>query len=76
MRIILRLFGLAGLLLVQATVFSQDTNLWVFLCFGQSNMEGFPGIQEQDKTGVDERFQALGLRRTRFRLMRQPRQTG
>jgi para-nitrobenzyl esterase len=59
MRIILRLFGLAGLLLVQVNVFSQDTNLWVFLCFGQSNMEGFPGIQEQDKTGVDARFQVL-----------------
>ena len=40
-------------------MFSQDTNLWVFLCFGQSNMEGFPGVQEQDKTGVDDRFQVL-----------------
>jgi hypothetical protein len=59
MRMIPRLLLLAALLLVQVNVFSQDTNLWVFLCFGQSNMEGFPGIQEQDKTGVDNRFQVL-----------------
>jgi alpha-L-fucosidase len=31
----------------------------VFICFGQSNMEGFPGIEDQDKTGVDDRFQVL-----------------
>ena len=49
----------AGLLLVGANAFSQDTNRFVFLCFGQSNMEGFPGIEEQDKTGVDDRFQVL-----------------
>src|SRR4051812_19241935 len=59
MRIIPRLFVLAMLLLVQVKVFSQDTNFWVFLCFGQSNMEGFPGVQEQDKNGVDDRFQVL-----------------
>jgi hypothetical protein len=39
--------------------FSQDTNFWIFLCFGQSNMEGYPGIEPQDKTNVDERFQVL-----------------
>src|SRR4249919_2209886 len=35
-----------------------DPNFYIFLCFGQSNMEGFPGIEQQDKT-VDERFQVL-----------------
>jgi len=35
-----------------------DQNFYIFLCFGQSNMEGFPGVEEQDKT-VDERFQVL-----------------
>src|ERR1700746_4099612 len=59
MRMYPRLLLLAGLLLLQMNAFSQDTNFWVFLCFGQSNMEGFPGIQEQDKTGVDDRFQVL-----------------
>lgn len=38
---------------------SQHAKRYIFLCFGQSNMEGFPGIEEQDKTNVDERFQVL-----------------
>jgi hypothetical protein len=40
-------------------VSSQKSNRYVFLCFGQSNMEGFPGVQEQDKTNVDSRFEVL-----------------
>jgi alpha-L-fucosidase 2 len=66
-----RMLVLAGLLLLNATAFSQDTNRWIFLCFGQSNMEGFPGIEEQDKGPVDDRFQVLaavdfpGMGRTR-----------
>ena len=54
-----RLLVLTGLLLFHVNAFSQDTNFLVFLCFGQSNMEGFPGIEEQDKRPVDERFQVL-----------------
>ena len=50
---------MAGLLVLSSNVFARDTNFWIFLCFGQSNMEGFPGIEEQDKTGVDERFQVF-----------------
>jgi len=38
---------------------SADPNFHVYLAFGQSNMEGFPGIEAQDKTGVDKRFQML-----------------
>jgi alpha-L-fucosidase 2 len=49
----------AALLLLNVNAFSQDSNFWIFVCFGQSNMEGFPGIQEQDKTNVDNRFQVL-----------------
>jgi Carbohydrate esterase, sialic acid-specific acetylesterase len=37
---------------------TPDPNFYVFLCLGQSNMEGFPGIPKQDKT-VDHRFQVL-----------------
>ena len=40
----------------QPSAHAKDTNFWIFLCFGQSNMEGFPGLQEQDKSGVNERF--------------------
>jgi hypothetical protein len=36
-----------------------DPKFYIFLCFGQSNSEGFPGIQEQDKTSVDPRFRVL-----------------
>lgn len=54
-----RLFILAGLLLFLGSARSQDTNLFVFLCFGQSNMEGYPGIEPEDKKSVDERFQVL-----------------
>ena len=53
----LRRLVLAGLLLCGSRAFAQDTNFWIFLCFGQSNMEGFPGLEEQDKSGVDPRFQ-------------------
>ncbi len=52
------IFLLAGLLLLNTKVFSQDPNFYIFLCFGQSNMEGPGRIEEQDKT-VDDRFQVL-----------------
>lgn len=54
-----RLLLLIGLLALTKSVYSQDPNFFIFLCFGQSNMEGFPGtIQEQDKI-VDSRFQVM-----------------
>ena len=59
MRMIQRLLLLAGLLLLPLNTLAHDTNLFVFLCFGQSNMEGFPGIEEQDKTTPDDRFRVL-----------------
>ena len=36
-----------------------DPNVHVYLAFGQSNMEGFPGIEPQDKIGANKRFQML-----------------
>src|SRR4029079_3262033 len=36
-----------------------DPNFHVYLAFGQSNMEGVPGVESQDKTGVDPRFRML-----------------
>jgi hypothetical protein len=52
-------FLLAVLLSLNTSAFSQDPNFYIFLCFGQSNMEGFPGVEQQDKTTVDKRFQVL-----------------
>jgi hypothetical protein len=59
MRIKVRWLVLAGLLMSAGNVLAQDTNFFIFLCFGQSNMEGFPGIEQQDKTPVNDRFQVL-----------------
>src|SRR5689334_6245977 len=50
---------LAGLLGLTTRLVAQDKNFYVFLCFGQSNMEGFPGIKDEDKGPVDGRFQML-----------------
>ena len=55
----LLMFLMMGLFLVNTKVFAQDQNFYIFLCFGQSNMEGFPGIEEEDKKNVDDRFQVL-----------------
>lgn len=41
------------------TSFSQDKKFYIFLCFGQSNMEGNARIQPQDTVEVDPRFQVL-----------------
>jgi hypothetical protein len=48
----------AGLLFSNAKVFSQDPNFYIFLCFGQSNMEGNARPEKQDSI-VDPRFQVL-----------------
>lgn len=45
-------------LLLSNRGFSQDPNFYIFLCFGQSNMEGQGTIEAQDKT-VNSRFQVL-----------------
>jgi len=39
--------------------FSQAKKFYIFLCFGQSNMEGNARIQPQDTINVDPRFQVL-----------------
>jgi len=55
-----RILILASLLLTTSVAFADgpDPNFYIFLCFGQSNMEGFPGVEQQDKA-VDKRFQLL-----------------
>lgn len=48
----------ALLLLLNSSAFSQDKKFYIFLCFGQSNMEGNARIEPQDAT-VDSRFQVM-----------------
>ena len=45
---------LASVCLVPAS--AQDKNFHIFLCFGQSNMEGNARIEPQDSVGVSDRF--------------------
>lgn len=47
---------LMGLTKVSAAV---DPNFQIYLCFGQSNMEGNAAIEDEDRTGVDPRFMAM-----------------
>jgi hypothetical protein len=55
----LKLSLLAALIFSLTSAFSQDTNFWVFLCFGQSNMEAGARPEAQDKGELDPRFQML-----------------
>jgi hypothetical protein len=48
----------AAFLLLNCKGFSQDKNFYIFLCFGQSNMEGNARFEPQD-TIVDARFEVL-----------------
>ena len=41
---------------VTANTLAQDPNFYIFLCFGQSNMEGAARIEPQDLEGVSPRF--------------------
>jgi hypothetical protein len=54
----LGLLLLAASLSFTAKALAQDPNFHIYLCFGQSNMDGAGRIEEQDKT-VDQRFQVL-----------------
>ena len=52
------LFVVAGIFSSISQAFTQDPNFYIFLCFGQSNMEGNARVEPQDTT-VDNRFQVL-----------------
>ena len=55
----MRTFVFTCLLLLGMTTFAQDANFHVYLCLGQSNMEGNAKVEEQDTVAVDSRFQVL-----------------
>ncbi len=48
---------LAGLLLTMPSMAQQDPNFFIYLCFGQSNMEAGAVPAEQDRDFNDPRFQ-------------------
>ena len=47
------------LLFAKLSSAAQDPNFYIFLAFGQSNMEGSAPFEAQDTLGVDERFRLL-----------------
>lgn len=55
----LRIFACAFLILISMKGFSQDSKFYIFICFGQSNMEGNGRIEPQDTVGVDSRLKVL-----------------
>ena len=55
----LGLFVFVGLLISNMNIFSQDKNFYIYLCLGQSNMEGNARIEAQDTISVDSRFQVM-----------------
>ena len=53
-----KLLSLGVLFFLSFQLYSQDPNFHIYLCFGQSNMEGQGSVEAQDQT-VDSRFQLL-----------------
>jgi hypothetical protein len=64
---ILRLFSVpvAVTVMIVESLFAPDSfsepdpNFYIFLAFGQSNMDGAGKIEAQDKTGVSDRFRVM-----------------
>lgn len=54
-RFILTAIALLGALAINA----QDPDFHIYLCFGQSNMEGNARIEQQDLEGVSDRFMMM-----------------
>jgi len=59
MKTLRTLFILSVLLLTKLTSNAQDPNFYIFLSFGQSNMEGSAPFEAQDTVDVDSRFRVL-----------------
>jgi hypothetical protein len=54
----IKLVVFAGILFFSLDSIAQDSNFYIYLCFGQSNMEGQGLIEAQDEI-VDSRFQVM-----------------
>jgi len=52
------LIVLVGILFLNVEAFSQDKNFYIYLCFGQSNMEGAAKPEAQDSI-IDPRFKVM-----------------
>ncbi len=59
MRIKTGILIITALFFYSVNAFSQDKNFYIFLCFGQSNMEGNAKIEPQDTVSVDPRLKVF-----------------
>ena len=59
MKRITGLLTIIVLFTIQWNAFSQDPNFHIYLCFGQSNMEGNARLEHQDSLNIDDRFQMM-----------------
>jgi hypothetical protein len=59
MKIVRQMAILFGVLFIGTLATAQDKKFYIFLCLGQSNMEGNARIQPKDTVGIDHRFQVL-----------------
>ena len=59
MKRITGLLTIVVLFTIQWNAFSQDPNFHIYLCFGQSNMEGNARLEHQDSLNIDDRFQMM-----------------
>ncbi|MBF4487796.1 sialate O-acetylesterase [Flavobacterium sp. CSZ] len=57
-RINVLIFTVVSLFVFNTGAFAQDHNFYIFICFGQSNMQGAAPIQSQDKT-INNRFKVF-----------------
>ena len=59
---LIRLIALASAVLLSLPHASaQDPDFHIYLCFGQSNMEGNARIESQDLEGIDPRFKMMAV---------------
>ena len=54
-----KLLLLISLSMLIGNSFAQDPNFHIYLCIGQSNMEGAARIEAQDTAYIDSRFKTL-----------------
>ena len=50
---------IGALIFITHNVMAQDPNFHIYLCFGQSNMEGYAKIEPQDTVNINNRFKMM-----------------
>ncbi len=59
MKNLFKYLAFVALVFIQFNSFSQDRKFYIFLSFGQSNMEGNARVRPEDTVNIDSRFQVM-----------------